>query len=121
MNRSMSLVLALFLGGCGALSASTSSGTTQTALTVPVSEAPPADKEETDKPASPGYGYIWANGYWDYVSGTYMWKAGRWVQAKQDFEYQRARYEHDSTGWVFHRPHWVKRPAGSGVASKPKS
>jgi hypothetical protein len=31
------------------------------------------------------------------------------MQGKADYEYVRARYEHDAQGWVFHRPHWKRR------------
>jgi hypothetical protein len=48
-------------------------------------------------------------GYWDYLDGNYVWRSGRWLQGKADYEYVRARYEVVGQAWVFHRPHWKRR------------
>jgi hypothetical protein len=85
-------------------------GNTANALTVQVNQQPPAEKTE-EKTSAPGFGYIWVAGYWDYLDGNYVWRPGRWVQGKPDYEYVRARYEYDGKTWVFHRPHWKKRKA----------
>jgi hypothetical protein len=97
--------------GCAVISSDTKSGDAQTTLTVQVREQPPAEKEADpkEKPAAPGYGYIWVAGYWDYLDGVYVWRDGRWVPGKPAYEYVRARYEFDGKSWVFHRPHWKKR------------
>lgn len=104
------LSLSLGLGGCAFLS---SSGPTDAkdALSVQVNDAPPPDKAEGARPAAPGFGYIWVAGYWDYLAGNFIWRDGRWVQGKPDYEYVRARYQFDSQGktWVFYRPHWKRR------------
>jgi hypothetical protein len=118
--------LSLASSGCGIVSSDTSSTETKNALTIQVSKEPPADKAEGTKPAAPGFGYIWVAGYWDYLDGNYVWRDGRWVQGKQDYEYVRARYENVGNGWVFHRPHWKKRhteatPAAAPPAAAPQS
>jgi hypothetical protein len=110
----LGLFLALHISGCGVLSSDSGGGDPQNALTMQVGSQPPADKTE-DKPASPGFGYIWVSGYWDYIGGQYVWRNGRWVQGKPDYEYVRARYEYDGKGWTFHRPHWKKRKAQEGA------
>jgi WXXGXW repeat (2 copies) len=114
------LTLTMFLalsGGCATFSASSSTDAAgdKNALTMSVASPPPAEKAESDKPAAPGFGYIWVAGYWDYLDGNYIWRDGRWMQGKADYEYVRARYEHDAQGWVFHRPHWKRRHAGTST------
>ena len=117
--RILALALYLSMAGCAALSSGNSgSGDPNQQLTIPVSSAPPADKAEESRPAAPGYGYIWVAGYWDYLDGNYIWRDGRWVQGKPDYEYVRARYEYDGKAWVFHRPHW-KRLQHAGEQPKP--
>ena len=110
--RTFTLALFFALSGCATLSSGNSgnaSSDVQSQLTVQVNAPPPADKADAEKPAAPGFGYIWVAGYWDYLDGNYIWRAGRWMQGKPDYEYVRARYEHDGKGWVFHRPHWKRR------------
>ena len=112
----LSLLLPLFLAvsGCGILSSS-STGDQSNKVTIEVNSAPPADKvEKADaRPTSPGFGYIWVNGYWDYLDGNYVWRSGRWTQSRPDYEYVRARYEFDGKAWLFHRPHWKRRHAAT--------
>ncbi len=106
------IALALMIGlsaGCATLSSSGGSGDTKTQIDVPVSSPPPPEKAEGTRPEAPGFGYIWVAGYWDYLDGNYIWRDGRWVQGKPDYEYVRARYEYDGKAWVFHRPHWKRR------------
>jgi hypothetical protein len=109
--RTIVLTLCVAVAGCGTLSSSSqnSSGDAKNQVTIQVNSAPPAEKAETSRPAAPGFGYIWVGGYWDYLDGNYIWRDGRWVQGKPDYEYVRARYEFDGKGWLFHRPHWKRR------------
>jgi hypothetical protein len=110
--RRLALALLVTVAGCSTLSSSStqsSSAEAQSQITVPVSSPPPPEKAENGRPAAPGFGYIWVGGYWDYLDGNYIWRDGRWVQGKPDYEYIRARYEYDGKAWVFHRPHWKRR------------
>ena len=120
--RTIALVLMLgFTAGCATLSSSGgSSGDSKTQIDVPVNSAPPPEKAEGTRPEAPGYGYIWVAGYWDYLDGNYIWRDGRWVQGKPDYEYVRARYEYDGKAWVFHRPHWKRRQHTAESAAAPK-
>ena len=102
------LALASGLFGCAVVSSDTSSGNAADALTVQVNARPPDDRVE-EKAAAPGFGYIWVAGYWDYLDGNYLWRAGRWMQGRADYEYVRARYEWNGSAWIFHRPHWKRR------------
>ncbi|MDB4965671.1 MAG: hypothetical protein JWN44_1360 [Myxococcales bacterium] len=115
------LLAASATSGCATLSGNTESGNgeTKNQVTVQVNSAPPAEKTEANRPAAPGFGYIWVAGYWDYLDGNYVWRDGRWVQGKPDYEYIRARYEYDGKAWLFHRPHWKKRAAKITEGPKP--
>jgi hypothetical protein len=107
--------------GCSVISSGPSPTESKNALTMQVRDAPPPDKAESkEHPASPGFGFIWVAGYWDYLDGNYVWRDGRWVPGKPDYEYVRARYEFDGKAWVFHRPHWKKRHAEGGAESTPQ-
>ena len=121
--RTIALVVMLgFGGGCATFSSSSSgtAGDAKNQIDEPVQSPPPAEKAETARPAAPGFGYIWVAGYWDYLDGNYIWREGRWVQGKPDYEYVRARYDNDAgKGWVFHRPHWKKRQHSGDQAAKP--
>jgi hypothetical protein len=111
-----------FGGGCATLSSSSGStaGDSKNQIDLPVQSPPPPEKVEAARPAAPGFGYIWVAGYWDYLDGNYIWREGRWVQGKPDYEYVRARYDNEAgKGWVFHRPHWKKRQHSGEQASKP--
>jgi hypothetical protein len=114
----------LGFAGCGTLSSSSgsssNSGDNKSQIDVSVNSAPPAEKAEGAHPAAPGFGYIWVAGYWDYLDGNYIWRDGRWVQGKPDYEYVRARYEYDGKAWTFHRPHWKRRQKTTESASAPK-
>ncbi|HEY2747792.1 MAG TPA: YXWGXW repeat-containing protein [Polyangia bacterium] len=107
--------------GCATLSSSSGNPSGDSQIDISVNSAPPAEKAEGARPAAPGYGYIWVGGYWDYLDGNYIWRDGRWVQGKPDYEYVRARYEFDGKAWVFHRPHWKRRQHTSAAATAPKS
>lgn len=111
--RTIALTLMLAFTGCAAISSSGSDSASNptSQIDVQVAEAPPPEKVDGDKPAAPGYGYIWVSGYWDYLDGNYLWRSGRWVQGKADYEYVRAHYEAVNNRWVFHRPHWKRRHA----------
>lgn len=104
--RSIVLCFALSAVGCAAVTTQTSSTTPTLVMTVP---NPPPDPKEEEKPASPGPGYIWVAGYWDYIGGHHVWREGRWMQSKPNYEYVRARYAYDGHSWQFYVPHWHHR------------
>jgi hypothetical protein len=117
MNFTRVVVLSLSLSavGCAAVSADTShTSSPSQALVFEVPNPPPEAKAE-EKPACPGPGHIWVAGYWDYIAGHHIWRAGRWVEGKAGYEYVRARYEWDGRAWQFHVPHWHRRPVDSAT------
>jgi hypothetical protein len=108
-------LLALSLGtGCAMFSSSRASEP-HAALDLQVQKAPPADRDEGTRPTAPGPGYLWVAGYWDYLDGNYLWRSGHWLPNQPQFEYVRARYDFDGSGWIFHRPHWKRRPPASAT------
>ena len=118
--RTIALGLFVAFAGCSTFSSSSTanpSGEAKNQLTEQVGSPPPAEKGEASRPSAPGFGYIWVAGYWDYLDGNYIWRDGRWVQGKQDYEYVRARYEYDGKAWVFHRPHWKRRQRAAATAN----
>lgn len=65
---------------------------------VVVRVAPPAAVVET-RPAVPGPGYVWINGYQQWNGSAYVWVPGKWEMPPRP----HAR-------WVAH--HWVHRHGG---------
>ena len=109
ITRSLLVALALStVSGCAALSADAPLSQTARTLVIEVRDAPP-DPIADVQTASPGPGHIWVAGYHDFIGGRHVWRGGRWVEVKQGFEYNRARYEWTGKTWVFHVPHWKKR------------
>ncbi len=119
ITRTIALSLSLFSFGCAAVSATTSQTSTAShQLVIDVPSAPPDPKPEVKTPC-PAPGHIWVAGYWDYIDGHHVWRDGRWIEGKRDYEYVRARYEFDGKTWLFHVPHWHKRAAAVATVSAP--
>ncbi|HTQ78699.1 MAG TPA: hypothetical protein VMM92_01800 [Thermoanaerobaculia bacterium] len=58
---------------------------------------------------SPGPGYAWVPGYWDWVPerADYVWVEGRWAQPPHAHAVWVApRYERHRGGWFYQRGHW---------------
>jgi len=85
-----------------------------TALAVPASaqvgiyigRTPPPLRYEV-RPASPGDGYAWQEGYWGTTNGRYVWVGGRWNQAPYPGAvWNHPHYDHYNQGWAMHEGHW---------------
>lgn len=104
-------LFALTMFGCASTGApQPASSSTAASLVVALPSAPPEPRAET-RPDSPGAGHFWVAGYWDYLGGSFIWREGRWVPARANYEYVRARHEWNGTSWVLHVPHWKKHRA----------
>jgi hypothetical protein len=112
-TRAIALSLSLSAVGCAAVSADTSKTSSPSQVMVLEVPNPPPDPKAEEKTPCPGPGHIWVAGYWDYIGGHHVWRAGRWVEGKAGYEYVRARYEWDGRAWQFHVPHWHRRPASA--------
>ena len=105
--------------GCGAALDEAGGATAAVVVDVPVPSPPPPDRAEPPRPVSPGFGYIWVAGHWDNLDGAYIWKDGRWLKGRSDYEYVRGRYEFAAAKqqWIYHRPHWKRRHAAALVVA----
>jgi hypothetical protein len=113
MTRRLALA-AFLLAGCATTSSSTTTPAAAAASAdgqpegIEVHTPPPAPPPET-RPPSPGFGYIYVAGYWEWIDGSYVWHPGRWIPGKADYELVRARYEAKNGAWIFYKPHWKRR------------
>ena len=44
------------------------------------------------RPAAPGYGYSWVDGYWDWTGADWTWSSGYWVPERVGYAYIGPRY-----------------------------
>ena len=56
---------------------------------------------------APGPGYMWAEGFWDWRGGNYVWAPGRWMRPP----HARAVWDpgvwaQSNRGYAFRRGHW---------------
>ena len=64
-----------------------------------VSAAPPALQSEVIV-ASPGAGYAWVPGYWNWGGSSYVWTRGEWKHPPREGATWRApEWRHNSHGW----------------------
>lgn len=76
-------------------------------LMIAVDREPPPPKNE----AKPDVGcseHLWADGYWDYLAGQYIWHSGQWVPANPGYDLVQARYRQHEGEWTLELPHWKK-------------
>jgi hypothetical protein len=73
---------------------------------VRVGFGPPAFRAEVAL-GSPGPGYYWVPGYYDWDGRGYAWIRGAWVVPPHPHALWVApRYERRGRGYVYHRGHW---------------
>ena len=71
-----------------------------------IGSAPPPLRYEV-RPAIPGPGYAWSEGYWEPYGGRYRWHGGAWQ--RPPFEggyYVHPHYDHYDQGWRIHEGYW---------------
>jgi len=61
------------------------SGNSDYATVYPSSFAPEPIPEI--RPAPPGYGYVWVDGYWDWTGYDWTWSSGYWVPPRVGYAY----------------------------------
>ena len=55
----------------------------------------------------PGPGYVWADGYWNWSGGRYVWFPGAWRRPPFEGAYwEHPHYDHYDRGWAYHEGHW---------------
>lgn len=56
---------------------------------------------------SPGPGYYWVPGYWDWANADWTWVPGAWTRPPRDRAVWVApRYDHRRGHWRYQRGHW---------------
>jgi hypothetical protein len=71
-----------------------------------IGRTPPPLRYET-RPAYPGDGYSWIDGYWGVNQGRYNWVPGRWDRAPYPGAYwSHPHYDHYKQGWKMREGHW---------------
>lgn len=73
---------------------------------VTVGIAPPAPIVETPPP-SPGFGYVWTPGYYNWNGGSYVWVNGAWaVPPGHHHRYVAGAWVHHRHGWYLREGRW---------------
>jgi hypothetical protein len=68
--------------------------------------APPPLRQER-RMHSPGRGYIWIAGAWDWQGNDWVWIPGRWDRpADRGVRWIAPHYRRESRGWVYEPGHW---------------
>lgn len=85
-------------------------------VSVGIRIGPPPPPRVVARPAIPGPGYIWVDGYWYPVNGRYVWHQGywtrppyegaRWVGPHHDGERFYAGYWDGARGRIEHDHRW---------------
>ena len=70
--------------------------------------APPPARVEVYG-ASPGPGYVWIGGYWNWVGGRHVWVGGHWEAPHRGYRYVPHHWVHERDGWHLIEGHWVRR------------
>ncbi len=84
---------------------------------------PPPDSIPEYQPPAPGYGYYWANGYWDWTGYDWTWNAGFWAPQRAGYLYFGPRFVFLDGRPVYYRAYWQGpggyREYGYGYAGRP--
>jgi len=68
--------------------------------------APPHVRAEV-RTTSPGAGYVWVNGFWNWDGGQWVWLPGRWERpASVDVTWVDPHYYREEGGWRYEPGHW---------------
>jgi|HubBroStandDraft_6_1064221.scaffolds.fasta_scaffold28743_3 hypothetical protein len=71
-----------------------------------IGTAPPPLRYEV-RPAIPGPGYSWVDGYWNWSGHRYVWVPGVWRRPPFEGGYwTHPHYDHYDHGWEYNEGHW---------------
>ena len=79
-----------------------------------VTGLPPEPLYEQETP-SPGYGYVWLDGSWNWNGYEWGWVGGRWDRGRGNFVYVAPYYDYVGGQYVYRRGFWQdphRLPAG---------
>ena len=81
-------------------------------ISVTIGRNPPPLRYER-RPAMPGAGYVWVDGYWGVNGGRYVWVPGRWDRPPYAGAYwSHPHYDRYNDGWHYHEGHWDRDDHG---------
>ena len=60
------------------------------------------------RPISPGPGYVWTEGEWEYTGGNYHWREGSWQHAREGHTWKSGHWENSNKGYKWHKGGWNK-------------
>lgn len=74
-----------------------------------VSSLPPEPLYE-QMTVSPGFGYVWIDGYWHWNSYEWVWVSGRWVREQgAAYVYVQPSYDYSAGRYVYTPGYWSSR------------
>jgi len=73
-----------------------------------VSSMPPEPLYE-NMSSSPGYGYVWIDGYWNWSGYEWVWVNGSWSRDQSGYVYVQPYYDYGSDNqYVYYPGHWSR-------------
>jgi hypothetical protein len=96
--------------GPGPVDATVTVGTDATAYP----NSPPPDPIPEYPPPSPGWGYSWIAGYWDWSGYDWNWEPGYWAAQEAGYAYIGPRFVFIDGRPVYYRAYW-RGPGGRVV------
>jgi hypothetical protein len=72
-----------------------------------VSSMPPEPLYEQMSP-SPGYGYVWIDGYWHWNGYEWVWVSGRWERQQEGYVYVQPYYDYVGGAYVYTPGYWSR-------------
>ncbi|HEY2349615.1 MAG TPA: hypothetical protein VGH64_11380 [Puia sp.] len=60
------------------------------------------------RPVSPGAGYVWTDGEWEYSGGNYHWREGSWLRSREGHSWKSGYWENNNKGYKWHKGGWQK-------------
>jgi hypothetical protein len=69
--------------------------------------APPPPRVEVIGVA-PSPGYVWINGYWDWVGGRHEWVGGHWAVGERGRHWVPHQWVRQGDGWRMRPGHWER-------------
>jgi hypothetical protein len=71
-----------------------------------VDERPPEQRYESPG-TSPGAGYVWIVGRWEWRDHAYAWVPGKWSAPEPGYkQWVPGAWKHEKRGWFWVEGHW---------------
>ena len=60
------------------------------------------------RPVSPGPGYVWIDGEWEFSGNNYHWREGSWQQPREGRSWKSGYWENNKKGYKWHKGSWQR-------------